>query len=373
MKSIFLFLCVSAFIGCQNLSEKADQSEESSLGYSIIEKEYYKIISLHTPFANTEVVERYLLYPKDSLPPKEENITHYIPTPLEKVAISSTTHLGYIQALNKQATIVAAKNLELFYNSEFKKRIEDGKVRDLGGRELNREALIDSKVEVLFALAIDGSSYNEIQHLRELGQKVILVSEYMEKTPLNKSSWLEVFASFYDEETQDKAKESLLLIEKRYLSIVQKAQTTSVKPTVMIGFPWKGSWYVTGGKSFQASYFRDANVDYVWSHLEQEGGIPLTVERVISDALDADFWLNCGAKQSYKEIRDADETLTSFKSYQQQAIYTNFGRSNELGANDYWESAVVYPDLVLADLVSIFHPQLKLDHQMTYYKKLDIE
>ncbi len=40
-----------------------------------------------------------------------------------------------------------------------------------------------------------------------------------------------------------------------------------------------------------------------------------------------------------------------------------------LADNDYWETGSARPDLVLADLVEIFHPDL-LDHQLMFHRRL---
>ncbi len=42
-------------------------------------------------------------------------------------------------------------------------------------------------------------------------------------------------------------------------------------------------------------------------------------------------------------------------------------RVTPAGANDYWSRSVTHPDLVLADLVKIFHPQLAPDHTFEWY------
>ena len=47
----------------------------------------------------------------------------------------------------------------------------------------------------------------------------------------------------------------------------------------------------------------------------------------------------------------------------------NNARTNAAGGNDYYESAVVNPDLVLRDLVKIFHPEL-VEEDFVYYKQL---
>lgn len=44
-------------------------------------------------------------------------------------------------------------------------------------------------------------------------------------------------------------------------------------------------------------------------------------------------------------------------------------RADPRHGNDYWQTGVVRPDLVLADLSAILHPELSTDHQFTFYRK----
>ena len=52
------------------------------------------------------------------------------------------------------------------------------------------------------------------------------------------------------------------------------------------------------------------------------------------------------------------------------AVYNCNKRLNAAGGNDYWESGVIHPDLILQDLIRIFHPELT-DAEPTYYRKLN--
>ena len=45
-------------------------------------------------------------------------------------------------------------------------------------------------------------------------------------------------------------------------------------------------------------------------------------------------------------------------------------RLNAHKANDYWESGVVEPDVVLADMIKILHRELLPDHLLKYYRRL---
>ena len=54
-------------------------------------------------------------------------------------------------------------------------------------------------------------------------------------------------------------------------------------------------------------------------------------------------------------------------------IYNFDRRTNAAGGNDYWESGVVRPDVVLHDLIAVFHPEAldAADREMHYYRKLE--
>ncbi len=52
-------------------------------------------------------------------------------------------------------------------------------------------------------------------------------------------------------------------------------------------------------------------------------------------------------------------------------MYHHNARVRNSSANDFWESGAGRPDLVLADLVHIMHPDLLPDHSPVYYQKLE--
>ncbi len=372
--SLVFILSIPFFYSCQ---EKASQiSEESSSStliyssshFSIEKEDYYTIITVNTPFVGADIVERYVLYPEDSLKPKIEETTHYFTTPLKAVAINSTTHLGFIEALSRENEIKAASNLNLYFSSVFQARIKEGKVNSIGNRQLDVEQLINNNCSVLFSFAIDASGYQEAKRLRELGQKVVLIAEFMENDPMNKAAWLKVFAEFF--EVSNEADLLLGQIEKEYGRVQKLANAALDQPKVMVGLPWKGSWYVSGGSSFQANYFEAAHSNYIWRDKKQEGGLPLTFEKVIQDALDSEYWLNPGAVASKEDLMAKDSRFQEFEPFKRNTIYTNYKRSNSSGGNDYWESAVVRADLVLSDLVAIFHPELLPNYELYYYQNL---
>ena len=66
-----------------------------------------------------------------------------------------------------------------------------------------------------------------------------------------------------------------------------------------------------------------------------------------------------------------DKRYTYFQAYKNQEVYSYTARISENGGYDFFESAIVQPDLVLKDLMQILHPQLFEHQELYYYKKLN--
>jgi iron complex transport system substrate-binding protein len=43
---------------------------------------------------------------------------------------------------------------------------------------------------------------------------------------------------------------------------------------------------------------------------------------------------------------------------------------NANGGNDYWQSGISNPDVVLSDLIKILHPEILPNHNLFYYQKV---
>ena len=67
----------------------------------------------------------------------------------------------------------------------------------------------------------------------------------------------------------------------------------------------------------------------------------------------------------------ADERYGELAAVERGAVFNNNAMVNEWGGNDYWETGVANPDLVLADLISIFHPELLPEHEPIWFHQLE--
>ncbi len=365
---ITLFACQTESKTAKILSKKVIEKVPPRKHFQIIKEKNYFIIEINTPFVEGDFTERYIAYPKETERPDLDSVTHYIPYPINSLAVTSTTHVGFLSAINGLDFIKASNNIDWVYNPDFHNLVKQGSIISIGNRDLNQEELVNSEVDVVLSYAIDASNYQQIRRWRELGQKVVLISEFMEQDPLNKAAWLEVIGLLIGK--QKESIDYLTRLNHDYDSLKMNAMYSSQASSLFMGFPWKGTWYMSGGKSFQAKLFKDAQGYYLWADSPKESGMPLNVETVIEKAINADVWLNTNSINSLEEIKESDERFTAFKAFKSGRVYNFNKRVNKSGGNDYWESGVVHPDWILRDLVKIFHPIFAKDYEFIYYQQL---
>ena len=61
--------------------------------------------------------------------------------------------------------------------------------------------------------------------------------------------------------------------------------------------------------------------------------------------------------------------MKALKAVRTGTVWNAVLRADPKHGNDYWQTGVVRPDLVLADLSAILHPELSPNHEFTFYKK----
>jgi iron complex transport system substrate-binding protein len=98
--------------------------------------------------------------------------------------------------------------------------------------------------------------------------------------------------------------------------------------------------------------------------------LPLPFEQVYARAADAQYWINAADFGSRQALANADERYTNFKAWQSAQVYSPIARQGAAGGNAYLELGYFRPDIVLADLIKIFHPNVLPTHKLYFYRKL---
>jgi iron complex transport system substrate-binding protein len=373
---VFTFSCLILFLNaCEEAKKETNGLDEKSIqkhvisyakGFSIVYFDDFKIITIHSAWKGENDPINYVLYENEK-PLNMDGV--FIKTPIKSIACLSLTHIAFLEKLGLQNSIVGLSGCNYVSSPAIKERIKNQFIKEVGQHEvINYELLVNMNPEVIMAYGIDQTSTTKINKLKTLGLTTVLNAEYMETHPLGQAEWIKFIAAFYNEE--DKADSIFDNIEMEYLKLIEITSHVKNKPTVFTSMPWSGAWYVPGGLSFQAKLFKDAGATYLWADNQEERSFVKSKEVILDEALNADFWLNVNAYHSINEIVETDKVLQNFKALKQQRIYNNNLRENAAAGNDYWESGVVNPHIVLKDLIKIFHPTL-IEHELYYYKKLE--
>lgn len=375
--SIVLMLILPILAGCQSAGNQAyDSTREHSTftsyatRFDIQTEDDYRILQVKDPWQNSKNLSyTYILGRNKNLIPDSLSSLPFIRTPVSRVVAMSTTHVAMIAALDKAGTIKGASGTAFIYNPRIRQLCDSGLIADVGyGQGLNYERVVALEPDVVFLYGVEGTVTSAAKKLGELGVQVVYCAEYLEPDPLGKAEWLRFFASFYDRE--DEADRLFSKVDSAYRALQMLTEGVEERPEVMMGLPWKDSWYVAGGKSFASRLISDAGGNYIWRDHPSAEAVPYDLETVFSRAVNADVWINPGAATSIDELMAFEVRFGELPVVRQGSIYNNNERLSEGGGNDYWESATVRPDLVLADLISVFHPDLLTDHRMFYYRKL---
>ncbi len=374
---IVLFLSI-LLLGCRSenkqeiplLSREGEEIEvKYASGLNIVDFGDHMIITVENPWPNADRTYRYLLARKGADVPQDIKFDETVQIPVEKMVVTSTTHIPSLEILETEGSLVGFPGLDYISSEKTRKLIAEGKVRELGKNEaLNTENLLDLQPDVVIGFSIDGSN-KSFNTLKKSGIPVVFNADWTESSPLGKVEWIKFFGAFFGK--MEQANAFFEEVEKEYLAAKELAKQAEETPTVVAGSMYKDQWYLPAGNSWQAQFIKDANANYLFGDTEGTGSLSLSFETVLAKAAQADYWVGPAQFTAYEELRNASPHYTRFKAFQEQNIYTFSSEKGETGGVIFYELAPMRPDLVLKDLISIFHPQLLPNYTTTFYKPLE--
>ncbi|MGB5821505.1 MAG: ABC transporter substrate-binding protein [Saonia sp.] len=381
MRNTLLLLFVSCFFACKQeqkeippvtpLSGKATITYAK--GFSIEEMgSGITVIKISSPWPNADTAFTYALIPKEIMAFTTLNRDDYdaiISVPVERIVVTSTTHIPALEALDVADRLVGFPNTEFISSKNTRERIDEGLVQELGNNErINAEMVIALNPEVLVGFGIDNKN-KAYQTLLQSNIPVVYNGDWTEETPLGKAEWIKFFAPFF--KLEKKGDSIFKAIENAYNNTKLLTKKATGKPTVLTGGLYKDVWYVAGGKSWMAQFLNDAHTDYLWKDSPETGSLSLSLESVYDKAREAEFWLNPSMLVSYKEMVGANKHYKEFEAFRNNNIYSNTIPKGATGGLLFYELAPHRPDLVLKDLIHIFHPELIPNHTLFFFKPLE--
>lgn len=329
------------------------------------------IIKVFSPWPNAEEAFTYALVPKElKIVPKlnKKDFDAIINVPVERIITTSTTHIPALENLGVIDKLVGFPDTRYISSEVTRKKIDKGEITDLGNNEsINTEMAINLNPDLVIGFSINNQN-KAYETLQRSNIPVVYNGDWTEETPLGKAEWIKFFAPFFS--LEEKADDVFRTTETNYLAAKVLAMKATNKPTVLSGALYKDVWYLPGGKSWAASFINDANADYLWSDTNATGSLSLSVESVLARAGNASFWVSPSQFISYNELDKASRHYRQFKAHKEKKIYTFANTKGDSGGLLFYELGPARPDLILKDLIYIFHPELLPEHQLFFFKPL---
>ncbi len=338
-------------------------------GFSIDYYNNYKVVTVNSPWQGAVEPFIYVLVQCGTPVPEGYDDEQIIEIPAASAVSLSTTYLPSFVELGLVDRLVGVDEGDFAFSPEVRERLDSGEIAEIGsGPTVNVEQALELEPDVIFTFASGSPDWDTHPVLLEAGLHVVVNSDYLESQPLGRAEWVKFIAAFFNAEAEANA--IFDEVQSSYDELVEVAAGAEERPTVLANAMFGDTWYVSGGGSYAAQLIADAGGDYVWSDDTSAGSLPLSFEEVVDRAHDADIWLNPNFWFTLVDGLAEDERYAEFTAFENGQVYNNNARVNATGGNDFGETGVLHPELILGDLINIFHPDLLPEREMFFYQQL---
>jgi len=312
----------------------------------------------------------YLLVPKGVAAPSNIQYDELVEIPVKTYTCGSGFHVSLIEILGDYDGIVGVPGKIRVGNERIHAMLDAGTVSALGmGRNMNMETLVNLQPDIAFIYA-SGGSFDMQEKISQLGVKPGLICSHLESHPLGSLEWIKFVGAFFQKEAAAAA--YFDSIKALYLNYTRLTEKSTQKPGVIVGHNRKGAWTTHGSSAWFVQFLLDAGGDYILEPENEYEENVISLEVAIQIGMNADYWVNPQWETTkIADLVGQDKRYKLFKAVREKHVYNNNAATFNNGRNRFWETGMVEPHMVLADLIKIFHPGILPDHELIYYRKLD--
>ena len=217
------------------------------------------------------------------------------------------------------------------------------------------------------------SHTESLNKCRQLGIPTAAVFDWAEQDYLARAEWLKFYSLFFNAEA--KANQVFEEIATQIDTLKKLAATTSKESAIWGYYTSKGKW-LTEISSFPAQYLRDANLENVLlenTEANANGTQSLTTEQLLTRATTAEHWF---IGDIHAAPLPKENIMSSFDAWNNEQLYHNMKRVRpKTNTADWYATAIVRPDSVLADVIKLVHPELLPEYEPVFmgnYQKTEV-
>lgn len=341
-----------------------------------------------------------------------------ISQPLGRLIVTSTSYIGFLDAVGADSVIVGVSGGEYVCDSSVTAGLSNGTVVDIGyDASPDYEKIMALKPDLLLTYSVSPVKSQFFSKLESLGIKTFIVNEHLERHPLARAAYIRLFGALTG--NMAAADSVLKVVSENYISLRDSVQgglgandayasdkgelnagdekqgsggtegNTPKPRKILVNIPYKDQWFVPGQESYLTTLFKDAGGEILGAKAGSSVSGQISVETAYSLSKEADLWMNVGWCQTLEQLLSVNPLFEDFlRNIQRNAsaigysgtkgcatnssdtsasvVWNDNNRLNPKGGNDFWESGVVHPDLLLRDLIGIFRGE---DNRTPIYYK----
>lgn len=341
-----------------------------------------------------------------------------ISQPLGRLIVTSTSYIGFLDAVGADSVIVGVSGGEYVCDSSVTAGLSNGTVVDIGyDASPDYEKMMALKPDLLLTYSVSPVKSQFFSKLESLGIKTFIVNEHLERHPLARAAYIRLFGALTG--NMAAADSVLKVVSDNYISLRDSVQgglgandayasdkgelnagdekqgsggtegNTPKTRKILVNIPYKDLWFIPGQESYLTTLFKDAGGEILGAKAGSSVSGQISVETAYSLSKEADLWMNVGWCQTLEQLLSVNPLFEDFlRNIQRNAsaigysgtkgcatnscdtsasvVWNDNNRLNPKGGNDFWESGVVHPDLLLRDLIGIFRGE---DNRTPIYYK----
>ena len=341
---------------------------EYASGFDIKGSDGYEstVITITNPWQGADSISTQLFIARGGEAAPEGFTGQILEGDASRIVTMSSTHIAMLDAIGEAGRVVGVSGIDYISNPVIVAKRDS--IGDIGYEgNINYELLLSLDPDIVLLYGVNGASSMEGK-LKELGIPFMYVGDYLEESPLGKAEWMVALSELVGRRAD--GEEVFAGIPARYNELKKKvADSKADAPVVMLNTPYGDSWFMPSTRNYVALLVKDAGGKYIYDRNTGNTSMPIDLEEAYRLTSEADIWLNVGNAGSLDELKASCPKFADTRCFRSGNVWNNTLRTNAAGGNDYYESAVVHPDILLRDLVKIFHPEL-VEEDFVYYKQL---
>ena len=349
---VLLFSASSCRFSNQIKEEKVEVDNLMRYARNVVvsEQEYGYLMEVICPWDTTLSLGKFALV-KDTTKAIGEELTQ-VRVPVQSVVSFSATQWAVFLRLGEINRIKGILEGRFVTDSTMRRLLAQEKVYDIGteaAADIERMIQIQPDI-LLYSPYFDGNQGG----LNITGAVLFPFADYMENTPLGRAEWIRVIGMLTG--CEDKADAWFEDIERRYNALLTLCADVEHRPTVFSDLAFNGQWYVAGGRSYIAKLFADAGADYIWKDNPSTASVPMDAESILAKAQHADYWRVINSNpfpMTYESLGKESPVYPLFDAFKNHRIIVC-----DILSTGYFEQSQCEPDLLLADFIHFFHPEL---------------